>query len=118
MKLVPFYPSNQEVIDLGTVNTSVKYDLMGPAKPEGFDYVVIQIQALNGSWGSAVVTVKFSQDGTNAYAIPAGSVTFTASAIKDSITVTAVKYLHLEVTTVGSAGVIAVPTVYAVTRRG
>lgn len=117
MKLVNTYPSNQEFLDFGSVGTYVQYDLMPAQRPEGFDYVVPQIVASNGAWGSAVVTVKISQDGSNFYAIPSASVTFTTSGIKDVVTVTAVRHLRLEVTTAGSSGITGIPTVYAVTRR-
>lgn len=82
----------------------------------GMKYATVQGHKLTGTWGTAVVTLRRTNDpapGTDSIYGLESAVTMTSSSMTDKIDVTGFSYLVLETTTANGAACLAEFRVYA-----
>lgn len=87
---------NPCIIDLATLGASMIVSV------RGIDTMSFQIEQLDAgtTWPSgAVLTVEYSNDGQTFSAVPAGAVTYNTAKVQAALTVQAVEFVRISVTT-------------------
>lgn len=104
MILKPTLPEGVAVLTLSNSNSYLTYEI-----PDGMDWAVFQLDT-DTSWTAAAVVQAYgglTQTRQYAFSIPA---TYTAVGVQTAITVTGLKYLRLQVSTLAAGTDTIMPT--------